>query len=81
MMRRKNLERAIVLGLLLSTGVYGTVFAEQLKDGPASNVNWTDENGDGDIKSVVEDGDGGSGNIFISGNVDMIVQTLENLTE
>lgn len=71
MARKKNLERAIILGLILSTGVYGTVFAEQLKDGPQSNVNWTDKDGDGDIRSVVEDGDGGSGNIFISGNVDI----------
>ena len=71
MKRNKNLERAVILGLLLSTGVYGTVFAEQLKDGPESNVNWTDVDGDGDIKSVVEAGDGGSGNIFISGNVDI----------
>ena len=28
MMRRKNLERAIILGLLLSTSVYGSVWAE-----------------------------------------------------
>ena len=28
MMRRKNLERAVVLGLLLSTSVYGSVWAE-----------------------------------------------------
>lgn len=30
MMRRKNLERAIVLGLLLSTGVYGSAWAEDI---------------------------------------------------
>ena len=29
MMRRKNLERAIVLGLLLSTGVYGSAWADK----------------------------------------------------
>lgn len=28
MKRRKNLERAIVLGLLLSTSVYGSAWAE-----------------------------------------------------
>lgn len=28
MKRRKNLERAIVLGLILSTGVYGSAWAE-----------------------------------------------------
>ena len=31
MMRRKNLERAIVLGLLLSTSVYGSVWAEDIE--------------------------------------------------
>lgn len=30
MKRKKNLERAIVLGLILSTGVYGTAWAEEL---------------------------------------------------
>ena len=30
MMRRKNLERAVILGLLLSTGVYGNVFATEV---------------------------------------------------
>ena len=32
MMRRKNLERAIVLGLLLSTSVYGSVWAESIEE-------------------------------------------------
>ena len=32
MMRRKNLERAIVLGLLLSTSVYGSTWAETHKE-------------------------------------------------
>ena len=32
MKRRKNLERAIVLGLILSTGVYGTAWAESITD-------------------------------------------------
>ena len=32
MMRRKNLERAIVLGLLLSTGVYGNAWAESIEE-------------------------------------------------
>ena len=32
MKRRKNLERAIVLGLLLSTSVYGSAWAESLDD-------------------------------------------------
>ena len=33
MMRRKNLERAVVLGLLLSTSVYGSAWAEDYEDG------------------------------------------------
>ena len=84
-MKCKNLEKAIVLSLVLSTGMYGTALAEQLKDGPNSNVNWTNENGDIDIKSIVEEGDGGSGNIFISGNVDIdgrltLINTQKNQT-
>ena len=27
-MKKKNLEKAIILGLILSTGVYGTAWAE-----------------------------------------------------
>ncbi len=32
MARKKNLERAIVLGLILSTGVYGSAWAESIRD-------------------------------------------------
>ena len=32
MMRRKNLERAVVLGLLLSTSVYGNAWAEEISN-------------------------------------------------
>ena len=32
MKRRKNLERAIVLGLILSTGVYGTAWAAEIEE-------------------------------------------------
>lgn len=39
MKRHKNLERAIVLGLMLSTGIYGTAFAETMNSGL-----WTDAN-------------------------------------
>ena len=40
MMRRKNLERAVVLGLLLSTSVYGSAWAEDIQSGGL----WTDAN-------------------------------------
>lgn len=56
MMRRKNLERAIVLGLLLSTSVYGNVWAETLTD-------FKNEAEDGTItvtEDTVVDGTGGS---------------------
>lgn len=33
MKRHKNLERAIILGLMLSTGIYGTAFAETMNSG------------------------------------------------
>lgn len=36
MARKKNLERAIILGLILSTGVYGSAWAE----GPITDDNW-----------------------------------------
>lgn len=36
MARKKNLERAVVLGLILSTGVYGNAWAE----GPITDDNW-----------------------------------------
>lgn len=39
MKRRKNLERAIVLGLILSTGLYGSAWAEPIMDG----ANYTDD--------------------------------------
>ena len=38
MMRRKNLERAIVLGLLLSTGVYGNIFAAEVTTSEFQNA-------------------------------------------
>lgn len=39
MKRRKNLERAIVLGLILSTGLYGSAWAEPIMNG----ANYTDD--------------------------------------
>ncbi len=39
-MKRKNLEKAIVLSLVLSTGVYGTAWAEDIESGGL----WTDAN-------------------------------------
>ena len=41
MKRRKNLERAVVLGLLLSTSVYGSVWAESITDSQQINTNET----------------------------------------
>ena len=88
MKKRKNLERAIILGLLLSTSVYGNVWAEEgYIDGPANNVKWTNSYADanGNITSIVEDSDGGSGNIFVSGDVNIsgkltLINTKENQT-
>ena len=40
MKRNKNLERAVILGLLLSTGVYGSAWAEDIQSGGL----WTDAN-------------------------------------
>lgn len=62
MKRRKNLERAIVLGLLLSTSVYGSAWAESI--GPIDNNNsneYTDVIKDTSVEIV----DGNSGNIVL----------------
>ena len=37
-MKNKNLERAVILGLLLSTGVYGTAWAKTFNDGLNYNI-------------------------------------------
>ena len=64
MMRRKNLERAIVLGLLLSTGVYGSAWAEEeISYGLWSNANYTTQEGN-DLK-IIADGKDGHKNIGI----------------
>lgn len=38
MARKKNLERAIVLGLILSTGVYGSAWAAEVTTGDFENA-------------------------------------------
>lgn len=38
MKRKRNLEKAVILGLILSTGFYGTVWAETFRDGLNYNV-------------------------------------------
>ena len=68
-MKACKIEKALVLGLLLSTSVYSVSMAEDLTvDGPQRDVNWT---GRENVTSTVEEGDGGSGNIFVSGDVDI----------
>ncbi len=56
-MKRKNLEKAIVLGLVLSAGVYGTAWAEDTQ----SSGLWTDANKEveaGDNLVITADGIG-----------------------
>lgn len=56
-MKRKNLEKAIVLGLMLSTGVYATAWAEDIQSGGL----WTDANKEveaGDNLVITADGIG-----------------------
>lgn len=45
MARKKNLERAIVLGLILSTGVYGSAWAAEV--GPIHNANYNNDSNSG----------------------------------
>lgn len=42
MARKKNLERAIVLGLILSTGVYGSAWATEVTTGEFIKGQYTD---------------------------------------
>ncbi len=55
MARKKNLERAIILGLILSTGVYGSAWAEEYPDGIEISKDYTEpiinNNGDNIIGS------------------------------
>ena len=43
MARKKNLERAIILGLILSTGVYGSAWAEEPITGPIVDDTYNNE--------------------------------------
>lgn len=52
-MKGKNLERAVILGLLLSTGVYGTAWAETFNDGLNYNIGGFDDNINADVKMVM----------------------------
>lgn len=42
MARKKNLERAIILGLILSTGVYGSAWAAEVTTGEFIKGQYTD---------------------------------------
>lgn len=56
-MKRKNLEKAIVLSLILSTGVYGSAWAQDIQSGGL----WTDANKEveaGDNLIITTDGVG-----------------------
>ena len=75
MMRRKNLERAVVLGLLLSTSVYGSAWAEAI--GPIDNNNsneYTDVVKDTSVEIV----DGSSGNIVLDNSEQHTVSITTN---
>lgn len=56
MARKKNLERAIILGLILSTGVYGSAWAENpITEDNASNSSYTGDvtfQGDNDTSAI-----------------------------
>ncbi len=51
MKKRKNLERAVILGLLLSTSIYGTVFATEYQNGISSSGTYGDTTEDTTIGS------------------------------
>ena len=75
MRRRKNLERAVILGLLLSTSVYGSAWAESI--GPIDNNNsneYTDVIKDTSVEIV----DGSSGNIVLDNSEQHTVSIITN---
>ena len=60
-MKKKNLEKAVILGLLLSTSIYGTAFATVsgvLKDGTVVD----------DVYKYFDSNRGGDGGIYIDNN-------------
>ena len=72
MPRKKNLERAIILGLILSTGVYGSAWAQDInaiEDSGDNSVNVTENYADNIVIA-----DGNDGNIVLDGN------TLNNVS-
>ena len=80
MRRRKNLERAVVLGLLLSTSVYGSVWAADNIDGTNNNGTINISNGtygtiwgiQGEYNNIYYSGDNNvanNGDVIIDGNV------------
>ena len=74
-MRRKNLERAIVLGLLLSTSVYGSAWAEAIDPIDNNNSNeYTDVVKDTSVEIV----DGSSGNIVLDNSEQHTVSITTN---
>mgnify|MGYP000572878959 CR=1 FL=1 len=69
---KKNLERAIILGLILSTGVYGSAWAQDInaiEDSGDNSVNVTENYADNIVIA-----DGNDGNIVLDGN------TLNNVS-
>lgn len=90
MSKKKNLERAIVLGLILSTGVYGNVLAadpdgigiDQFKGGPENSVITVNEdtivNGTEDYGPDITVPDVGDNSLFNEKNENMTV-TAENV--
>lgn len=82
MARKKNLERAIILGLILSTGVYGSAWAAEV--GPIHNANYNNDDNAGNpfsesvIVNANTDGEKDSiGNIVLrnENNYNVIIST------
>lgn len=67
-MKNKNLERAVILGLLLSTGVYGTAWAKTFNDGLNYNIGGIDENINADVKN----GNGVYNKVYV--NEDLLIK-------
>ena len=76
MARKKNLERAVVLGLILSTGVYGSAWAAE---GPINDDNWKSyENKSYNSEALIENNSGTEAAIKLENADDVTIKITTN---
>ena len=76
MARKKNLERSVVLGLILSTGVYGSAWAAE---GPINDDNWKSyENKSYNSEALIENNSGTEAAIKLENADDVTIKITTN---